>query len=145
MLNMLVWFGAFGSLEDENGHLASRYGGGHLRTWWLAFQEQRKTSWLWSVMNQLRSLMLMPWLKLLGRRHQVQRFKIVANMVRSFLAKAENYLQKLTFVHRHFLNVSLELVACIPLDDKVRQSVKETENRSRRVPSLSCGVGNRAH
>lgn len=62
-------------------------------------------------------------IKLLSREHQVQRFKIVANMVRSYLEGRELFA-KLTLVTERFLNVGLELVACIPLDDKVRQAVK---------------------
>ncbi len=63
-------------------------------------------------------------IKLLSREHQVQRFKIVANMVRSYREGRELFA-KLTLVTERFLNVSLELVACIPLDDKVRQAVKK--------------------
>ncbi|GAB2665403.1 MinD/ParA family protein [Vibrio panuliri] len=62
-------------------------------------------------------------IKLLSKEHQVQRFKIVANMVRSYREGRELFA-KLTLVTERFLNVSLELVACIPLDDKVRQAVK---------------------
>jgi flagellar biosynthesis protein FlhG len=63
-------------------------------------------------------------IKLLSREHQVQRFKIVANMVRSYREGRELFA-KLTLVTERFLNVTLELVACIPLDDKVRQAVKK--------------------
>ncbi|AXY00592.1 MinD/ParA family protein [Vibrio alfacsensis] len=62
-------------------------------------------------------------IKLLSKDHQVQRFKVVANMVRSYREGRELFA-KLTLVTERFLNVSLELVACIPLDDKVRQAVK---------------------
>lgn len=62
-------------------------------------------------------------IKLLSKEHQVQRFKIVANMVRSYREGRELFA-KLTLVTERFLNVSLELVACIPLDDNVRQAVK---------------------
>ncbi|CAM3846221.1 Flagellum site-determining protein YlxH [Vibrio aerogenes CECT 7868] len=63
-------------------------------------------------------------IKLLSREHQVQRFKVVANMVRSYREGRELFA-KLTLVTERFLNVSIELVACIPLDDNVRQSVKK--------------------
>lgn len=63
-------------------------------------------------------------IKLLSKEHQVQRFKVVANMVRSYREGRELFA-KLTLVTERFLNVSLELVACIPLDDKVRQAVKK--------------------
>ncbi|TNY87115.1 MinD/ParA family protein, partial [Vibrio parahaemolyticus] len=62
-------------------------------------------------------------IKLLSKEHQVQRFKVVVNMVRSYREGRELFA-KLTLVTERFLNVSLELVACIPLDDKVRQAVK---------------------
>jgi flagellar biosynthesis protein FlhG len=62
-------------------------------------------------------------IKLLSREHHVQRFKVVANMVRSYREGRELFA-KLTLVTERFLNVTLELVACVPLDDKVRQSVK---------------------
>ncbi|MGX9417285.1 MinD/ParA family protein [Vibrio sp. RC27] len=63
-------------------------------------------------------------IKLLSREHQVQRFKIVANMVRSYREGRELFA-KLTLVTERFLNVTIELVACIPLDDNVRQAVKK--------------------
>ncbi|QIA62849.1 P-loop NTPase [Vibrio astriarenae] len=63
-------------------------------------------------------------IKLLSKEHQVQRFKVVANMVRSYREGRELFA-KLTLVTERFLNVSLELVACVPLDDKVRQAVKK--------------------
>ncbi|KUI98806.1 MULTISPECIES: MinD/ParA family protein [Vibrio] len=63
-------------------------------------------------------------IKLLSREHQVPRFKIVANMVRSYREGRELFA-KLTLVTERFLNVGIELVACIPLDDNVRQAVKK--------------------
>lgn len=63
-------------------------------------------------------------IKLLNREHKVQRFKVVANMVRSYREGRELFA-KLSLVTERFLNVSLELVACIPLDDNVRQAVKK--------------------
>ncbi|WP_087021484.1 MinD/ParA family protein [Thaumasiovibrio subtropicus] len=62
-------------------------------------------------------------IKILSREYDVPRFKIVANMVRSYREGRELFA-KLTRVTERFLNANLELVACIPLDDKVRQSVK---------------------
>ncbi|WP_413110694.1 MinD/ParA family protein [Thaumasiovibrio sp. DFM-14] len=62
-------------------------------------------------------------IKLLSRQYDVPRFKIVANMVRSYREGRELFA-KLTRVTDRFLNANLELVACIPLDDKVRQAVK---------------------
>ena len=62
-------------------------------------------------------------IKILSREYDVQRFKIVANMVRSYREGRELFI-KLTRVTERFLDANLELVACIPLDDRVRQSVK---------------------
>ncbi|CAH0534097.1 Flagellum site-determining protein YlxH [Vibrio stylophorae] len=62
-------------------------------------------------------------IKILSREYQVPRFKVVANMVRSYREGRELFT-KLTRVTERFLTANLELVACIPLDDNVRQSVK---------------------
>ncbi|MCQ1058319.1 MinD/ParA family protein [Photobacterium sp. ZSDE20] len=62
-------------------------------------------------------------IKILSREYDVQRFKIVANMVRSYREGRDLFI-KLTRVAERFLDANLELVACIPLDDRVRQSVK---------------------
>lgn len=63
-------------------------------------------------------------IKLLNREHNVQRFKIVANMVRSYREGRELFA-KLTLVTDRFLSANMELVACIPLDEKVRLSVRK--------------------
>ncbi len=87
-------------------------------------------------------------IKLLSREHQVQRFKIVANMVRSYREGRELFA-KLTLVTERFLNVSIELVACIPLDDNVRQAVKRQKIVVEAFPkspaSLAiCSLANKA-
>lgn len=63
-------------------------------------------------------------IKLLSREHNVQRFKIVANMVRSYREGRELFA-KLTLVTDRFLSANMELVACIPLDEKVRLAVRK--------------------
>ena len=63
-------------------------------------------------------------IKLLSREYGVFRFKVVANMVRS-LREGQELFSKLTRVTDRFLDASLELVACIPYDNNVRQSVKK--------------------
>ncbi|MCP3698403.1 MAG: MinD/ParA family protein [Aliivibrio sp.] len=63
-------------------------------------------------------------IKLLSREHNVQRFKVVANMVRSYREGRELFA-KLTLVTDRFLSANMELVACIPLDEKVRLSVRK--------------------
>ncbi|WP_434356289.1 MinD/ParA family protein [Parasalinivibrio latis] len=63
-------------------------------------------------------------IKILSREHGVNRFKVVANMVRSY-REGRDLFTKLTRVTERFLNANLELVACVPLDERVRQSVKK--------------------
>lgn len=63
-------------------------------------------------------------IKLLNREHGVNRFKVVANMVRSY-REGRDLFTKLTRVTERFLSANLELVACVPLDERVRQSVKK--------------------
>jgi len=63
-------------------------------------------------------------IKILSKQNGVYRFKIVANMVRS-LREGQDLFTKLTRVTDRFLDASLELVACIPFDANVRQSVKK--------------------
>ncbi|RXJ72928.1 cobyrinic acid a,c-diamide synthase [Veronia nyctiphanis] len=62
-------------------------------------------------------------IKLLSREHGVTRFKVVANMVRSY-REGRDLFTKLTRVTERFLNANLELVACVPIDERVRQSVR---------------------
>lgn len=62
-------------------------------------------------------------IKLLSKDHDAFKFKIVANMVRSFKEGRDLFI-KLTRVTDRFLNVSLELIGCVPFDTKVRQAVR---------------------
>jgi flagellar biosynthesis protein FlhG len=63
-------------------------------------------------------------MKILSREHGVQRFKIVANMVRS-LREGQELYAKLTRVTDRFLDVTLELVATIPFDENVRKAARK--------------------
>ncbi len=63
-------------------------------------------------------------MKILSREHGVQRFKIVANMVRS-LKEGQELFAKLSRVTDRFLDVSLELVATIPFDENVRKAARK--------------------
>ena len=63
-------------------------------------------------------------MKILSREHGVQRFKIVANMVRS-LKEGQELFAKLSRVTDRFLDVSLELVASIPFDENVRKAARK--------------------
>ncbi|MFM2485113.1 MinD/ParA family ATP-binding protein [Celerinatantimonas yamalensis] len=63
-------------------------------------------------------------IKILSTEHGCYKFKIVANMVRS-LREGQDLYTKLTRVTDRFLDATLELVACIPYDNNVRQSVRK--------------------
>ena len=62
-------------------------------------------------------------IKILNKEHGVSRFKIVANMVQSYQEGRELF-GKLSRVTERFLCANLELVACIPMDEKLKQAVK---------------------
>lgn len=63
-------------------------------------------------------------MKLLSRDHDVFKFKVVANMVRS-AKEGQQLFGKLTKVTDRFLDVALELVAVIPFDEHIRKSVRK--------------------
>lgn len=63
-------------------------------------------------------------MKILSRDHGVDKFKIVANMVRS-LREGQELFAKLTRVTDRFLEVSLELVATVPHDENVRKAARK--------------------
>ncbi|MGI5310099.1 MinD/ParA family protein [Rheinheimera sp. WS51] len=63
-------------------------------------------------------------MKILSRDHGVDKFKIVANMVRS-IKEGQELFAKLTRVTDRFLNVNLELVATIPYDENVRKAARK--------------------
>ncbi len=63
-------------------------------------------------------------MKLLSRDHDVFKFKIVANMVRS-AKEGQQLFAKLTKVSDRFLDVALELVSVIPFDENIRKSVRK--------------------
>ncbi len=63
-------------------------------------------------------------MKLLSREHNVFKFKVVANMVRS-PREGQQLFEKLTKVTDRFLDVALEFVAVIPFDENVRKSVRK--------------------
>lgn len=63
-------------------------------------------------------------MKVLSREHDVYRFKVVANMVRS-LKEGQELYAKLSKVADRFLDISLELVATIPFDENMRKSVRK--------------------
>ena len=65
-------------------------------------------------------------MKLLSRDHGVFKFKVVANMVRSS-KEGQQLFGKLSKVSDRFLDVALELVAVIPFDENIRNSVRKQQ------------------
>ena len=63
-------------------------------------------------------------MKLLSRDHGVFKFKVVANMVRSS-KEGQQLFTKLTKVTDRFLDVALDLVAVVPFDENIRNSVRK--------------------
>ena len=63
-------------------------------------------------------------MKLLSRDHDVYKFKVVANMVRS-PKEGQQLFAKLTKVTDRFLDVALDLVGVIPFDENIRKSVRK--------------------
>lgn len=63
-------------------------------------------------------------IKILSNDHGCYKFKIVANMVHN-LREGQELYTKLTRVTDRFLDATLELVACIPYDNNVRQAVRK--------------------
>ncbi|CAG9296176.1 MinD/ParA family ATP-binding protein [Celerinatantimonas diazotrophica] len=63
-------------------------------------------------------------IKILSNEHGCYKFKIVANMVHN-LREGQELYTKLTRVTDRFLDATLELVACIPYDNNVRQAVRK--------------------
>ena len=63
-------------------------------------------------------------MKILSRDHGVEKFKIVANMVRN-LKEGQELFAKLSRVTDRFLDVSLELVATVPYDENVRKAARK--------------------
>lgn len=65
-------------------------------------------------------------MKLLSRDHDMFKFKVVANMVRS-PREGQQLFGKLTKVTDRFLDVALDLVAVVPFDENIRKSVRKQQ------------------
>ncbi|MDO6426480.1 MULTISPECIES: MinD/ParA family protein [Thalassotalea] len=65
-------------------------------------------------------------MKLLSRDHEVFKFKVVANMVRS-PKEGQQLFGKLSKVSERFLDVALELVGVIPFDENIRNAVRKQQ------------------
>ncbi len=62
-------------------------------------------------------------MKILSKDYSVRKFKIVANQVQS-LEEGKMMFQKLVTVTDRFLDVTLELVGCIPTDINIKNALK---------------------
>ncbi len=63
-------------------------------------------------------------MKVLSRDHKMDRFQIVANMVRT-PQEGRDIFSKLTKVTERFLDVSLSYVGSVPFDENVRKAIKK--------------------
>ncbi len=63
-------------------------------------------------------------MKVLNRDHKLERFHIVANMVRS-PQEGRDIFNKLCTVSDRFLNVMLDYVGSVPFDENVRKAIKK--------------------
>ncbi len=60
-------------------------------------------------------------IKLLNKEHNMQRFRVVANMTRS-VQEGRNLFKKLNLVCERFLDVGLQYVGHVPFDENVRKA-----------------------
>jgi flagellar biosynthesis protein FlhG len=81
-------------------------------------------------------------IKLLNREHQVYKFKIAANMVRS-LREGHDLFAKLSKVTDRFLDVALELSAIIPFDENIRKSVRRQKAIVEAFPKSPAAIAYR--
>lgn len=63
-------------------------------------------------------------MKVLAKDYEVNKFKIIANQVHT-LAEGKTMFAKLVAVTDRFLDVTLELVACIPADVNMKKAIKK--------------------
>lgn len=63
-------------------------------------------------------------IKLLNKEHQVQRFRVVANMTRT-ASEGQLMYTKLNTVCERFLDVTLQYVGQVPFDETVRKAVQK--------------------
>lgn len=81
-------------------------------------------------------------LKLLNREHQIDRFKLVANMTRNKQQGALLY-RKILNVTERFLDVTIEHVGTIPFDENVRKAVQKQRAVYEAYPSCKASLAYR--
>lgn len=78
-------------------------------------------------------------IKILSQEHDLFRFRVVANMVRS-PSEGQNLYNKLTRVTDQFLDVALDYVGCIPFDENVRKAVRKQQALVNLYPSSPASI-----
>lgn len=78
-------------------------------------------------------------IKILSREHDVYKFKIVANMVRS-MREGQDLFAKLTKVTDRFLDVALELVATVPFDENMRKATRRQKTMVELFPDSPASI-----
>lgn len=79
-------------------------------------------------------------MKLLSRDHDIYKFKVVANMVRT-PNEGQNLFEKLSKVSERFLDVGLELVGVVPFDENIRKSVRKQKAIVEAFPESPASIG----
>ncbi len=79
-------------------------------------------------------------MKLLSRDHDVFKFKVVANMVRS-PKEGQQLFEKLSKVSDRFLDVGLDLVGVVPFDENIRKSVRKQKAIIEAFPDSPASIG----
>lgn len=79
-------------------------------------------------------------MKLLSRDHEIFKFKVVANMVRSD-KEGQQLFEKLSKVSERFLDVSLELIGVVPFDENIRKSVRKQKAIVEAFPNSPAALG----
>ncbi|WP_076416942.1 MinD/ParA family protein [Colwellia sp. UCD-KL20] len=79
-------------------------------------------------------------MKLLSRDHEVFKFKVVANMVRS-ANEGQQLFEKLSKVSDRFLDVGLELVGVVPFDENIRKSGRKQKAIIEAFPNSPASIG----
>lgn len=82
-------------------------------------------------------------MKLLNRDCQIDRFRVVANMVRT-PEEGRNLFLKLTNVTDRFLDITLQYVGAIPFDEHVRKSVQRQKSVCELYPRSKAAQAYRA-
>jgi flagellar biosynthesis protein FlhG len=78
-------------------------------------------------------------IKILSQEHDLFRFRVVANMVRS-PNEGRSLYNKLTRVTDQFLDVALDYVGCIPFDENVRKAVRKQQALVNLYPSSPASI-----